>query len=114
MDANERSGPRAVAGLCVGRRESRGGHDNCDSQAAGSRSRTDVRSWHVQGNVWLINAGTVNVAIQVGDDGVLVVDTGTDAVADRILAEIQRVAPEASRFATSSTRTHIPITSAGT
>ena len=51
-----------------------------------------VRSWHVQGNVWLINAGTANVAVQVGDDGVLVVDTGTAALADRILAEIQRLA----------------------
>ena len=54
----------------------------------------DVRSWHVQGNVWLINAGAVNVAIQVGDDGVLVVDTGTEAVSGRILAEIQRIAPD--------------------
>jgi glyoxylase-like metal-dependent hydrolase (beta-lactamase superfamily II) len=52
----------------------------------------DVRSWHVQGQVWLINAGAVNVAIQVGDEGVLVVDTGTAALADRILAEIQRLA----------------------
>jgi cyclase len=52
----------------------------------------EVRAWHVQGNVWLINAGTVNVAIQVGDDGVLVVDTGPAVLADRILAEIRRVA----------------------
>lgn len=55
-------------------------------------SLAEVRSWHVQGNVWLINAGAENVAIQVGDDGVLVVDTGTAALADRILAEIKRVA----------------------
>jgi cyclase len=52
----------------------------------------EVRSRHVQGNVWLVNAGHVNVAVQVGDDGVLVVDTGTDALADRILAEIKRLA----------------------
>jgi glyoxylase-like metal-dependent hydrolase (beta-lactamase superfamily II) len=46
----------------------------------------------VQGNVWMITAGAVNVAIQVGDEGVLVVDTGTAALADRVLAEIQRLA----------------------
>jgi glyoxylase-like metal-dependent hydrolase (beta-lactamase superfamily II) len=51
-----------------------------------------VRSWHVQGNVWMINAGAVNVAAQIGEEGVLVVDTGTAALADGILAEIQRLA----------------------
>jgi glyoxylase-like metal-dependent hydrolase (beta-lactamase superfamily II) len=46
----------------------------------------------VQGNVWLINAGFVNVAAQIGDDGVLVVDTGTEALGEKILAEIRRLA----------------------
>ncbi len=54
--------------------------------------QADVRSRLVQGNVWLINAGAVNVAVQIGDDGVLVVDTGTEALADRMLAEIRRLA----------------------
>ena len=52
----------------------------------------EVRSRLVQGNVWLINAGFVNVAAQIGPDGVLVVDTGTEAVAEKILAEIKRLA----------------------
>jgi glyoxylase-like metal-dependent hydrolase (beta-lactamase superfamily II) len=52
----------------------------------------DVRSRLVQGNVWIINAGSVNVAAQIGSDGVLVVDTGTEALAPKILAEIQRLA----------------------
>ena len=51
-----------------------------------------VRSLHVQGNVWMINAGVVNVAVQIGDQGVLLVDTGTEAVADAILAEVRRLA----------------------
>ena len=46
----------------------------------------------MQGNVWLINAGFVNVAAQIGDDGVLVVDTGTAALGEKILAEIRRLA----------------------
>ncbi|HZJ31393.1 MAG TPA: MBL fold metallo-hydrolase [Vicinamibacterales bacterium] len=51
-----------------------------------------VRSLHVQGNVWMINAGSVNVAAQIGDQGVLLVDTGTEAAADAILAEVRRLA----------------------
>jgi glyoxylase-like metal-dependent hydrolase (beta-lactamase superfamily II) len=51
-----------------------------------------VRSLHVQGNIWMINAGVVNVAVQIGDQGVLLVDTGTETVADAILAEVRRLA----------------------
>ena len=51
-----------------------------------------VRSSHVQGNVWLVHAGIVNVAVQIGDDGVLVVDTGTEGLAEQILTEIRRLA----------------------
>ena len=53
----------------------------------------DVKSLHVQGNVWMLTSGTINAAAQVGSDGVLVVDTMTDALADRMVAEIRRIAP---------------------
>ena len=52
----------------------------------------DVKSLHVQGNVWMLVAGSVNAAIQVGDDGVLVVDTMTEPLADKMLTEIRRLA----------------------
>jgi glyoxylase-like metal-dependent hydrolase (beta-lactamase superfamily II) len=52
----------------------------------------EVRSRLVQGNVWLINAGLVNVAAQIGPEGVFVVDTGTEAMGEKILAEIKRLA----------------------
>jgi glyoxylase-like metal-dependent hydrolase (beta-lactamase superfamily II) len=51
-----------------------------------------VRSLRVQGNVWMISAGSVNVAAQIGEQGVLLVDTGTEATADAILAEVRRLA----------------------
>jgi len=62
------------------------------ARQAAPAATPEVRSWHVQGNVWLVNAGIVNVAVQVGRDGVLVVDTGTEALAGRILGEITRLA----------------------
>jgi glyoxylase-like metal-dependent hydrolase (beta-lactamase superfamily II) len=61
-------------------------------RAAAAAPTPDVRSKLVQGDVWMINAGFVNVAVQVGTEGVLVVDTGTEALAPKILAEIQKLA----------------------
>ena len=62
--------------------------------AAAQQAQPEVRSRRVQGNVWLISAGIVNAAVQIGDDGVLVVDTGTQALGEKILAEIKRLAPD--------------------
>jgi len=60
--------------------------------ASGSAPAT-VQSLHVQGNVWmLVGGGFVNAAVQIGSDGVLVVDTMTDALAEPMLAEIKRLA----------------------
>jgi len=64
------------------------------AQQAPGAAQPEVRSRRVQGSVWLINAGFVNVAAQIGDDGVLVVDTGTQALSEKILAEIRRLAPD--------------------
>jgi cyclase len=52
----------------------------------------DVRSMHVQGSVWMLASAAGNAAVQIGDDGVLVVDTMTDALADKLVAEIRRLA----------------------
>ena len=52
----------------------------------------EVRSIHVQGNVWMLASAAGNAAVQIGDDGVLVVDTMTGTLADRMIAEIRRLA----------------------
>jgi glyoxylase-like metal-dependent hydrolase (beta-lactamase superfamily II) len=62
------------------------------ARPAGGGATPEVRSRLVQGNVWLISAGFVNVAAQIGPDGVFVVDTGTEAMGEKILAEITRLA----------------------
>jgi cyclase len=51
-----------------------------------------VQSFRVQGNVWMLVGGFVNAAVQIGDEGVLVVDTMTDALAEPMVAEIKRLA----------------------
>jgi glyoxylase-like metal-dependent hydrolase (beta-lactamase superfamily II) len=41
----------------------------------------------------MLHSETANSAVQIGSDGVLVVDTMTEALADPLLAEIRRLAP---------------------
>ena len=53
----------------------------------------EVKSFHVQGNVWLLTGGGFNSAVQIGDDGVLVVDTLVEPLAEKLIAEIRRLAP---------------------
>jgi glyoxylase-like metal-dependent hydrolase (beta-lactamase superfamily II) len=62
------------------------------SQTADPPSSARVRSLRVQGNVWMLVGPGVNAAVQIGDDGVLVVDTMTAALAEPLLAEIRRLA----------------------
>jgi len=51
-----------------------------------------VSSLHVAGQVWLLAAGDRNVAVQIGDEGVLVVNPGHAELADAVAAEIRRIA----------------------
>jgi len=51
-----------------------------------------VSSLHVAGQVWLVAAGGRNVAVQIGSEGVLVVNPGTEQLADAVLAEIRKLA----------------------
>jgi glyoxylase-like metal-dependent hydrolase (beta-lactamase superfamily II) len=54
----------------------------------------EVRAVHVQGNVHLIVGAGANIAVQVGEDGVLVVDTGAAGTSDKVLAAIRELAPD--------------------
>src|SRR5690242_1771356 len=45
----------------------------------------------VQGNVYLVVAGDQNIAAQVGDDGILVVDTATEGLAPKVAAELRKL-----------------------
>ena len=53
----------------------------------------EIHPWHVQGNLWLLagEPGESNVAAQIGENGALVVDTGTEEMAPKLLAVLQRV-----------------------
>jgi cyclase len=52
----------------------------------------------VQGNVHLLIGAGANVTVQVGDEGVLVVDSGAPGTSERILAAIQQLAGKPIRI----------------
>lgn len=63
----------------------------------------------VQGNVHLIAGAGGNIAVQVGEDGVLLVDSGSEAMSDQVLAAIRRVSSSPIRYilTTAMDRDHI-------
>ena len=50
-----------------------------------------IETYHVQGNVHLLLGAGANVAVQVGEDGVLVVDTGARASREQLLTAIRQL-----------------------
>jgi cyclase len=54
-------------------------------------SKLEVEILKVQGNVHLIAGAGGNIAVQVGNDGVLLVDAGFEKMADKILAAVRKL-----------------------
>jgi glyoxylase-like metal-dependent hydrolase (beta-lactamase superfamily II) len=55
-------------------------------------------TFHVGGNVHMIIGAGGNIAVQTGDEGVLVVDTGLAQNADRVLATIRKLSSQPIRW----------------
>jgi cyclase len=58
----------------------------------------DVSTFRVQGNVYLLVGAGGNIAVQTGDDGVLVVDTGLAQNAAKVLAAIRTLSDKPIRW----------------
>jgi glyoxylase-like metal-dependent hydrolase (beta-lactamase superfamily II) len=52
----------------------------------------------VQGNIWLIGGAGGNIAVQVSDQGILLVDAGAEAAADKVIAQLQQWKPRNLRW----------------
>src|SRR4051812_41929399 len=57
---------------------------------------------HVRGNVYMFASDDGNVTVQVGEhrdiDGVLLVDSGPVQLADKLLAQIEKLTPKTIRY----------------
>lgn len=61
-----------------------------DSQSPPAADSNGIPVWPVRGKVFLLFVGGVNVTAQVGDEGVLLVNSGPAAWSDRLLATIKQ------------------------
>ena len=58
----------------------------------------EIHDFHVQGNVWLLVGAGGNIAVQTGDEGVLVVDTGLAQNAANLLVAIKKLSDKPIRW----------------
>jgi cyclase len=58
----------------------------------------EVEVLQIQPNFYLIAGAGANVAVQIGQDGVVIVDTGTASRADQVLAEIRKLTKQPIRY----------------
>ena len=54
----------------------------------------EVKAVHVQGNVHMIVGAGANIAVQVGPDGIMVVDAGAAGSSEKVIAAIKALAPD--------------------
>src|SRR4029450_8668251 len=58
----------------------------------------ELEGLQVRPNFYMIAGAGGNIGVQVGEDGVVVVDSGSPAQADAVLAAIKRIKPQPIRY----------------
>jgi cyclase len=76
-----------------------------------ANAQSEVETFHVQGNVYMLAGAGANVAVQIGDDGILVVDPGSRETGDAVLAAIRELSDGPIRWII-NTHAHIDHTGA--
>jgi glyoxylase-like metal-dependent hydrolase (beta-lactamase superfamily II) len=66
-------------------------------------SKLEIQTLKVQGNIYLLAGAGANIAIQAGDEGVLIVDTGFEKMSDKVLAAIRKVSNKPIRTIVNTT-----------
>ena len=61
-------------------------------------AHAELRATHVAGNLYMISGAGANVAVSVGDSGVMIVDSGSAAMTPQLLAKIREISPGALRY----------------
>jgi glyoxylase-like metal-dependent hydrolase (beta-lactamase superfamily II) len=74
----------------------------CGASLACAQQPREIEVLHVRGNIYMFASDEGNVTVQVGEhrdnDGVLMVDTGPAALADRIVAELNKLTSKPLRY----------------
>lgn len=65
---------------------------------AASPTVGELRSLHVQGRVYLLSGAGANITVQVGDEAVIVVNSGRAQMSDAVLAAIRQLSPQPIQY----------------
>jgi glyoxylase-like metal-dependent hydrolase (beta-lactamase superfamily II) len=70
----------------------------CLAAALSAQPPGDLVTLKVQGNVYVISGAGGNIAVQTGDQGILVVDTGLANMSDRVVAAIRKLSDKPIQY----------------
>jgi glyoxylase-like metal-dependent hydrolase (beta-lactamase superfamily II) len=70
--------------------------------AQGASAGTPLETIQIRSNVFVVFGAGGNVTVHVGDDGVILVDSGSAAMADRLLQTVRAIAPGPIRLVIST------------
>jgi cyclase len=73
------------------------------SRGATTEVRNEIETFHVQGNVYMLVGAGANIAVQIGNEGVLVVDTGIASMKEKVLAAIRKLSTKPIRWIINTT-----------
>jgi cyclase len=60
-------------------------------------SKLQAQTIKIQGNIYLIAGAGANITLQVGNDGLLLVDTGYEKMSDKVMAAVRKVSDKPIR-----------------
>src|SRR5581483_10358364 len=63
----------------------------------------EVEVLPVQGQIYMVSGAGANITLQAGEQGRLLVDTGTEAMADKVIAAIDKVSKRPLRYIINTT-----------
>ena len=84
--------------LCVVQRDAAVEPAFAAAQVSSAATTDALEVLEVRPNVFMIAGAGGNIAVQVGDDGVIVVDAGSAASAPAVVAAIKRITPQPIRY----------------
>ena len=87
----------SIVGLAASTLASAGLIATLSAQAPAS-SDAGVHTLHVQGNVYMLVGAGGNIGLQIADDGVLLVDTGTTQAANQVIAAVRALTDKPIRY----------------
>jgi cyclase len=70
----------------------------CLAAALSAQPSGDLVTLKVQGNVYVISGAGGNIAVQTGDQGILVVDTGLANMSDKVVAAIRKLSDKPIQY----------------